>query len=261
VQKGSFRGRPTCSSLGSLVADFVPRSRAERAHSTTNFATRLGAAYELFRTRRREMVLRGGIGLYYDLGIGDVTDAASSFPHIRGTQNFEVPYPLSAANAAPPPPPSLEPPYTGSFNVFLPNHPLPRSYQWNITTVDQNLGANQVLSTSYVGQMGHKLLRQTVFPQLNPLFFNEVFWTTNSGSSSYQALQLQFRRRFSRGLAALLTYTWSHSIDETPAMSALTTFMIHSSTAGLRCAPCLQGGIHVQHSGPILESHCPQRPE
>jgi hypothetical protein len=131
----------------------------------------------------------------------------------------------------------LEPPYTGSFNVFLPNHSLPGSYQWNVT-VDQNLGANQVLSTSYVGQMGHKLLRQTVFPQLNPLFFNEVFLTTNSGSSSYQALQLQFRRRFSRGLAALLTYTWSHSIDDNSSDVGSDNFTIRGSIAGPPTSTC-----------------------
>jgi hypothetical protein len=37
--------------------------------------------------------------------------------------------------------------------------------------------------------------------------------TTNQGYSSYNALQLQFRRRLSRGLQALVSYTWSHSLD------------------------------------------------
>ena len=36
----------------------------------------------------------------------------------------------------------------------------------------------------------------------------------NGASSSYQALQAQFRHRFARGLQALLSYTWAHSIDD-----------------------------------------------
>jgi hypothetical protein len=36
---------------------------------------------------------------------------------------------------------------------------------------------------------------------------------TNAGTSNYNALQVQFERRLSRGLQALLSYAWSHSID------------------------------------------------
>jgi hypothetical protein len=35
----------------------------------------------------------------------------------------------------------------------------------------------------------------------------------NNANSDYDALQLQYRRNLSRGLQALLNYTWSHSID------------------------------------------------
>jgi len=37
---------------------------------------------------------------------------------------------------------------------------------------------------------------------------------SNAATSNYQALQLQFQRRLSRGLQALFNYTWSHAIDE-----------------------------------------------
>jgi hypothetical protein len=38
-------------------------------------------------------------------------------------------------------------------------------------------------------------------------------------TSDYDALQTQFRRRLSRGLQALASYTWSHSIDTASAGS------------------------------------------
>jgi hypothetical protein len=49
----------------------------------SNFAPRLGAAYQLWRHPGRETVVRGGFGTYYDLGIGNIADAAASFPHLR----------------------------------------------------------------------------------------------------------------------------------------------------------------------------------
>jgi hypothetical protein len=181
----------------------------------TNFAPRVGAAYQLFRAPGRETVVRGGFGIFYDLGVGNSPDAAASFPHLLTKMVFGVPYPLSPEVAAPPPPANLQCP-SGTFNVFGPDHVLPRSYQWNVT-IDQRLGPNQVLSTSYVGELGRRLLRSTFLQDFGNLHLgpSQIFLTTNASSSDYQALQVQFRRRMSRGLATLLSYTWSHSIDDT----------------------------------------------
>jgi hypothetical protein len=38
--------------------------------------------------------------------------------------------------------------------------------------------------------------------------------TNNGASSSYNALQIQFNRKLVQGLQALVSYTWSHSIDD-----------------------------------------------
>src|SRR5438132_1771469 len=179
-----------------------------------NFAPRFGAAYQLFQHPGREIVVRGGFGIFYDLGVGNIGDAALSFPHrLRNTARGSLPYPLSPDVAAPPPPLSLDPPYSsGIFNVFGPDHQLPRSYQWSVT-VDQRFGANQMFSLSYVGEAGRRLLRENLITDPNPRFVDEshINLTTNGSLADYHALQAQFPRRMARGLAALLSYTWSHS--------------------------------------------------
>src|SRR5262249_27485683 len=106
--------------------------------SYTDFEPRLGAAYQFLRHPGRETVLRGGFGVYYGLGIGNIGQAPASFPFLLTKTVIRPTYPLSSENAAPPAL-SLDPPYSGFFNVFAPNHDRPRTYQWNVT-VDQALG-------------------------------------------------------------------------------------------------------------------------
>jgi hypothetical protein len=53
-------------------------------------------------------------------------------------------------------------------------------------------------------------------PNLNYL---QAYLVTNRPTSDYNALQLQFQRRLSRGLQALVSYTWSHSFDSASAGS------------------------------------------
>jgi hypothetical protein len=174
----------------------------------------LGIAYQLSPHAGRETVLRGGFGLYYDLGYGEVGDAAASFPHTHDANFTNIAFPLSAQAAFLPPLPSLDPPYSAQFHAFAPNHQLPRIYQWNVT-VDQNLGSAQTLSVSYVAALGRGLLRRTFLIDPNSRFNgSEVFVTGYDSNSNYEALQAQFQRRFAHGLAALLSYTWSHSIDD-----------------------------------------------
>ena len=74
---------------------------------------------------------------------------------------------------------------------------LPRTYEWN-ATIEQSLGASQVLSIAYVGARAHDLLRNETYANPNPDFSN-VNLVTNKGFSSYDSLQVQFTRRLSRG--------------------------------------------------------------
>ena len=93
--------------------------------------------------------------------------------------------------------------------------------------MEQSLGSSQSQSLTYVGALGRDLLRQTA---LNPAAggksnFVNVYPIDNTATSDYNALQVKFQRRLSRGLQALASYRFSHSIDisSTDAINYVTT--------------------------------------
>ncbi|SRR5579884_403605 len=104
-------------------------------------------------------------------------------------------------------------------------------------TIEQRLGAEQIFTLSYVGALGRRLIGTLVFPPAdgNPAVFAQINPITgavtpdsliilgNFSSSSYHSLQTKFQRQFSRGLAAVASYTWSHSIDDTSVNSQVAT--------------------------------------
>lgn len=175
-----------------------------------NFAPRLGVAYRL--TAKGDLVVRGGWGLFYDLGTGAVGNLLLAFPNTTSLLRTALALPVVDASTIVPPLPSLQPPFPNLTEGFSPTLKLPRSYQWNVT-VERALSAEQSLSIAYVGQDGSNLLRRTVAIRPNPSFSNFFILTANGDSSNYHAMQVQFRRRLSKGLQALANYTWSHSTD------------------------------------------------
>lgn len=156
-------------------------------------------------------MIRGGFGVFYDLGAGPVANTASYFPYVRRRTFSDVAYPLNNA-AAEPRPFSLNPP-AGTIRVFSPDYKLPYTMQWNVG-LEQSLGSGQSVAASYVAAAGRRLFRSEAILNPNPDFF-AVFIGTNNATSDYHALQLQYNRRLSQGLQALASYGWSHSIDIT----------------------------------------------
>lgn len=191
-----------------------------------NFAPRVGVAYQLSQAKGQETVLRGGFGLFYDLGSGPtgIAYAGNSFPYLS-IKNLPNAFPIDPAQASPPSF-NLNPPY-GDLVVFEPQFKLPRTYQWNVS-IERSLGTHQTVTASYVAALGRRLLRLEVINGAlfsNPSF-RRVRIVRNAATSDYHALQLQVQRRLSHGLQSLASYTWSHSIDIASAESSRTVSII-----------------------------------
>jgi hypothetical protein len=176
-----------------------------------NFAPRLGAAYILHDAPGGETVVRGGFGVFFDTG----QQAASGgflngpgFSASSGFQNTAFPsYPAVPAIVNPP-----SSPIAGYVYGFYPHLQLPYTLQWNVS-MEQALGKSQALTVSYVGSHASRLLQENQFyPSSNPQL-TSILFIENGLTSDYNSLQVQFRRRLSRGLTALASYTWSHCID------------------------------------------------
>jgi len=179
-----------------------------------NIAPRVGIAYQVFDTPGHQTVIRGGYGIFYDLATQEVGGALQGiYPFIQ-TAFPAGSFPLSPTAAAPPPI-ALTP--TTSIEAFDPKLKLPYTQEWNVA-LEQGLGMSRSFSVSYVGAVGRRLIETAFLLKPGPNVGN-VTLVTNAGTSDYHALQAQFQQRVAKGLQALASYTWSHSIDTGSASS------------------------------------------
>jgi hypothetical protein len=170
----------------------------------TNLAPRLGVAWRLDKSGKT--LLRAGGGLFYDSSMALANDLlngastqllwqfASPAPDVSGSGRSLLTYRLD------------------------PNLRLPLVREWN-ATLERGLSQKDVVSVGYVGASGIKLLRREIGGREGPNLV-QAATATNHGSSSYHALQAQYRRRFSEALQGNIAWSWSHSIDTASADSA-----------------------------------------
>ena len=212
-----------------------------------DFGPRLGFAYQL--TGDGKTVVRGGYGLFYFLDRGGISNQLAQNPPFSGEGSFSFfnGFRIALSGAAPLcPPPAACPdqavqgtgalplPFAGlnlasptnvSPIAWLPTNLVPEVSQYNLQ-VQRQVGANQSVSLAYVGTYGTHLTRnynanQQLF-NLDPnnansrLFANLGSITTsdNRGKSTYNSLQAQYERRFTKGLQFLGAFTWSKTIDD-----------------------------------------------
>jgi Carboxypeptidase regulatory-like domain/TonB dependent receptor-like, beta-barrel len=209
-----------------------------------NVAPRLGLAYQLSESPNSGAVLRGGFGVFYDLGQGSLGGVTSYFPYSASKiiQPSPTPFPLNPQDAAPPAF-SLNTP-VDTILVADSHLRLPRTYQWNIA-LEQSLGSSQSLSATYVGAIGRDLLRVTKLRNPNTNF-QSVSVTDNSATSDYHALQLEYHWRLFRGFQATASYTLSHSMDDA-STDASTTYLNTPGAAGAT-ADRADSDFDIQHA-------------
>jgi hypothetical protein len=138
-----------------LTATLAPEGARPFETSKSNVAPRVGATDLL--TDDGRTVVRGGFGVFYDLGTGTVLRGYSGFPFNSSRQTTGQPFPA--------PPSALEPapfntaaPYSAQFYTFDPDLQLPYSLQWH-ATIERALGASLPITASYVASAGRRLLR------------------------------------------------------------------------------------------------------
>jgi hypothetical protein len=194
------------------TASLAPADSSLYRTRYANFAPRVGIAIQPFSSLGT--VIRGGFGVFYDLGYAFVGTAytPSNYPFSRSTfySGIRIDDSRLQGNAGPL---NTNPPYPRLF-AYADDYRLPHTRQFSIA-VEQPLGNTNSIEVSYVGAAARRLARvESLRPQAlqNPLF-TRIDFVNNEGYSDYHALQTEFKRRFSKGLQTLLAYTWSKSLD------------------------------------------------
>ena len=188
-----------------------------------NIGPRIGAAYRLVTTPGRELILRGGWGIFYGLSDSELLNVEAIdeplYPYgadtyifdFSETPNFYPPAPGSANAAAPV---NEQPNATNGLPLYgiQPNMNLPWSQEFNVA-LQQSLGSDQSFTLSYIGAVERRLEESEATNNPNPNYA-EAWLVDETGSANYNALQAVYQRQLSHGLQALVDYTWSHAIDD-----------------------------------------------
>ena len=184
----------------------------------TNIQPRFGITYQV----HPGMVIRAGGGRYFQrLGITDnvFTGGNTPFQPSSTVQLGRVDAPGGVGQNFFP--------LNYSSQAF--NYPSPEAYNWNVT-LEQEIPALGVLTMSYAGRKGIHLENILNANQLQPgtvqanpgvnqdalrpyKGFSNINQATNSGASNYHSLQVNLRRRLTKGLLYGVAYTWSRSFD------------------------------------------------
>jgi hypothetical protein len=211
---------------------------------TNNFAPRVGFAWDLFGDGRS--ALRGAYGIFYETANGD-TLAQTNPPFVVGSQTYRdgrMLDPLGSVGAVPMPV-SIDPrevsfvlPLTGLWGPATTDFETTSVQNWSFF-IDRQISGDYALSAGYIGKKGSNLLAFRPFntarfipgtgPNGQPLstranindrvpFLPGTYTATglildNAFRSNYHSMQVELRKRFSRGLQFTTSYVLSKSLD------------------------------------------------
>jgi Carboxypeptidase regulatory-like domain len=218
---------------GSLPAHVVVDPRGKIQHDINNWGPRLGLAYRL----GSKTVIRASGGIFYDnfAGVNEtVQNIQGSWPGVgqQIAENLNVPRP-----GQPLPTVRGNDPFAGTGGLFPAPTPFntvqyyydpliknPYAMQWNFG-VERQINNSTTLSVSYVGSGTRRLdiggyynvaltpgpgdpRERSLYPYIAATNYDRSI-----GKSSYNGLQAMLNKRFSKGLAYQVAYTWSKSLD------------------------------------------------
>lgn len=206
--------------------------RRLRQFDTNNFAPRLGLTYML--TSDRKTVLRTGFGASfveaYQGGGQLYNNLPFFFSQVFATdQNAVPPRRLSDGIPVPVPPDPNNIEALSSGNPFVWDYSLNATHtmQWSLG-VQREIVPELLLDVSYVGTRTLGLISAVNINQAlpgagavdprRPMFsantrLQNVNYRTNMGAAKYHALQTRVEKRYSKGLTASLSYTYSHFLS------------------------------------------------
>lgn len=184
----------------------------------TNFAPRIGLAYQAHTTPGYETTVRAGFGMFYDMPYATALQDYWGTGYMAYSTLVGQPFPATQQDYENSPSPTAASPYNSITYGFDPHLKTPYTLEWN-AAVEQGLGSRQSLLLNYVASGGRDLLinrpyNPAVDGNANFSAGDGFYLTNNAATSSYNALQVRFDRKMAQGLQALLSYTWSHTIDD-----------------------------------------------
>lgn len=206
-------GQNAYTVIGNILAPATlkaaPRGTPLWSTSLFNVAPRLGIAWTPYGTSGRELVVRGGAGVYFDTGHQTGVSAFSGLGFTKTARYTDAALPLAQSQLD-----LAAIPFANSAVFAFPTHlQLPYSLQWNIS-LEKALNARQSIAVSYVGANGHRLLQeQRTNVSSVDSEFKEVAYFPGHVTSNYQAFQVKFQRAMSKGLQILASYNWAHALD------------------------------------------------
>jgi hypothetical protein len=230
-------------SLNIINAPYGNWDKVTHVHATNislrNWDPRIGFAWDPFKDHKTS--IRAGFGVFHDLILGSETTMYLQPPFLKATQTLAqgavFPFPLTNIPAG-----------TGSIVTngtvncspctYYGQTRTPTTYQYNFN-IQREVMPSTILTIGFIAahanflQVSHdwnyvvpftgtdgnpvfgKLVNGNIVAnaRLNPSW-NSLSMLNGQASSHYEGLQLSLNRRFSGGLQAQVSYTFSKSMDE-----------------------------------------------